>query len=153
MMTGDLAGAGEAGVEDPFDLARFLQAQEGAYAQALAEVRRGRKTSHWMWFVFPQVAGLGSSPTAQHYALAGLDEARAFFVHPVLGARLREVAEAAAALQGRTAREVFGSPDDLKLRSSLTLFEAAAPGEAVFGRALDALCGGARDARTLELLR
>ncbi len=137
---------------DPFDLARFLRAQEESYAQALAEVRRGRKTSHWMWFVFPQLAGLGSSPTAQHYALAGLDEARAYLAHPVLGPRLHEIAGAAADLQGRTAREVFGSPDDLKLRSSLTLFEAAAPAESVFGRGLDVLCDRVRDRRTLELL-
>ena len=139
--------------DDPHDLARFVQAQEGSYAQALAEVRRGRKASHWMWFVFPQLAGLGSSPTAQHYAVSGLDEARAYLAHPLLGPRLREISGAAAELTGRTAREVFGSPDDLKLASSLTLFEAAAPGEPVFARALDALCGGRRDGRTLELLR
>ena len=138
---------------DPFDLARFVRAQEGAYEQALGEVRRGRKTSHWMWFVFPQLAGLGSSPTAQRYAVSGVGEARAYLAHPVLGPRLREITEAAAVLTGRTAREVFGSPDDLKLRSSLTLFEAAAPDEPVFARALEALCGGERDARTLALLR
>lgn len=138
--------------DDPFHLARFVRAQEGVYAQALAEVRRGRKASHWMWFVFPQVAGLGSSPTAQRYALGGLDEARAYLAHPVLGPRLREIAAVAAGLQGRTAREVFGSPDDLKLRSSLTLFEAAAPDEPAFARALDALCGGERDPLTLRKL-
>ena len=137
---------------DPYDLDRFVRAQEGTYTQALAEVRRGRKASHWMWFVFPQVAGLGSSPTAQRYALSGLDEARAYLAHPVLGERLREIAGAAAALEGRTAREVFGSPDDLKLASSLTLFEAAASGEPVFARALDALCGGGRDPRTLAAI-
>ena len=138
--------------DDPFDLARFVRAQEGAYVQALAEVRRGRKAGHWMWFVFPQVSGLGSSATAQRYAIGGLDEARAYLAHPVLGPRLREIAAAAAELQGRTAREVFGSPDDLKLASSLTLFEAAAPGEPVFARALEALCGGRRDRLTLEKL-
>ena len=138
---------------DPHDLARFVQAQAGGvFEQALAEVRRGRKTSHWMWFVFPQIAGLGSSPTARLYALASLDEARAYLAHPVLGPRLREAAGAAAELHGRSAREVFGSPDDLKLRSSLTLFEAAAPSEPVFGRALDGLCGGVRDPLTLERL-
>ena len=139
-------------MDDPFDLARFVRAQEAIYAQALAEVRRGRKTSHWMWFVFPQLAGLGASPTAQRYAIGGLEEARAYLAHPVLGPRLREAAEAAAALAGRTAREVFGTPDDLKLRSSLTLFEAAAPGEPVFARALETLCGGARDPVTLRAL-
>ena len=138
--------------DDPHDLARFVHAQEGIYAQALAEVRRGRKASHWMWFVFPQVAGLGSSSTARRYAVAGLNEARAYLAHPVLGPRLREIAGAAAGVTGRTAREVFGSPDDLKLASSLTLFEAAAPNEPVFARALDALCAGRRDARTLERL-
>ena len=141
-----------AGADDPFDLARFTQAQEGSYAQALAEVRRGRKTSHWMWFIFPQLAGLGVSPTAQLYAIGGLNEARAYLAYPVLGPRLLEIAGAAAVLQGRTAREVFGSPDDLKLRSSLTLFEAAAPIEPVFARALDSLCGGQRDARTVDKL-
>lgn len=137
---------------DPFNLARFVRAQEAAYAQALAEVRRGRKASHWIWFVFPQVAGLGSSPTARHYALTGLDEARAYLAHPVLGSRLREITAVAAGLQGRTARAVFGSPDDLKLRSSLTLFEAAAPDEPVFARALDTLCEGERDPLTLANL-
>ncbi len=139
--------------DDPFDLARFVRAQEGVHAQALAEVRRGRKASHWMWFVFPQLAGLGSSPAARRYAVSGLDEARAYLAHPVLGPRLREIAGAAAGLSGRTAREVFGSPDDLKLRSSLTLFEAAASDAPVFARALDVLCGGGRDGRTLDLLR
>ena len=140
--------------DDPHDLARFVRAQAGGvYEQAVAEVRRGRKASHWMWFVFPQLAGLGFSSTAQHYALGGLEEARAYLAHPSLGPRLREIAATAAALEGRTARAVFGSPDDLKLRSSLTLFEAAAPGEPVFAQALDALCDGVRDGRTLELLR
>ena len=138
--------------DDSFDLARFVRAQEGTHVQALAEVRRGRKASHWMWFVFPQLAGLGSSPTAQHYALNGLDEARAYLAHPVLGLRLRAITEVAAQLEGRTARDVFGSPDDMKLRSSLTLFEAAAPDGTVFGRALDALSGGGRDRLTLEKL-
>ena len=138
--------------EEAFDLRRFVEAQERTYAEALAEVRRGRKASHWMWFVFPQIAGLGFSPTAQQYAISGMEEARAYLAHPLLGPRLREVAGAAAGLQGRTAREVFGSPDDLKLRSSLTLFEAAALDEPVFARALDALCAGVRDGRTLELL-
>ena len=135
------------------NLQRFVEAQDrGVWEQALAEVRRGRKTSHWMWFVFPQLDGLGSSSTARFYALRSLGEARAYLAHPVLGARLRQVAQTAAGLRGRTAREVFGPPDDLKLRSSLTLFQAAAPDEPVFGDALDALCGGERDARTLELL-
>ena len=135
---------------DPFDLQRFVAAQAGVYDQALAEVRRGRKTSHWMWFVFPQLAGLGSSPMAQRYAIASLEEARAYLGHPVLGPCLREIAEAAAGLVGQTAREVFGAPDDMKLRSCLTLFEAAAPDEPVFGDTLNALCGGERDGVTLR---
>lgn len=138
--------------DDPHDLHRFVQAQEGVYARALEEIRRGRKTSHWMWFVFPQLRGLGSSLTARLYGLSGLEEARAYLAHPVLGPRLRDCAQAAAELAGRTAREVFGSPDDLKLRSSLTLFAAADPGELLFRRALDALCGGERDPATLRLL-
>jgi uncharacterized protein (DUF1810 family) len=105
-----------------------------------------------MWFVFPQLGGLGSSSMAQRFAVHDLNEARAYLAHPVLGPRLRECAEACAALAGRTAHEVFGSPDDLKLRSSLTLFEAAAPDEPVFARALEALCGGERDPRTLKRL-
>lgn len=134
-------------------LQRFVDAQAGVYDQALAEIRRGRKTSHWMWFIFPQLAGLGSSPTARFYAIASLEEARAYAAHPVLGPRLRACAEAVAALAGRSAREVFGRPDDLKLRSSLTLFEAADPASDVYGRALDAVCEGRRDEATLQMLR
>ena len=134
-------------------LQRFVDAQGGGvYERALDEIRRGRKTSHWMWFIFPQLAGLGSSPTARFYAIASLDEARAYLDHPILGGRLRTCAGAAAELKGRTATEVFGRLDDLKLRSSLTLFEAAAPADPVFGRALETLCGGLRDAATLAKL-
>ncbi|HJV40310.1 DUF1810 domain-containing protein [Caulobacter sp.] len=134
------------------DLNRFVEAQAGTYETALAELRRGRKASHWMWFVFPQIAGLGSSPTARFYAIADLAEARAYLAHPVLGARLREVVAAITALPGGDAHAVFGSPDDLKLRSSLTLFQAAAPDEPAFGRALAKYFGGAPDPRTLERL-
>lgn len=137
---------------DPFDLDRFVRAQEGVYDRALEEVRRGRKTSHWMWFIFPQLAGLGSSATARRYAVSGLAEALAYLAHPLLGPRLRLCAGAAAALTGRTATQVFGAPDDMKLRSSLTLFEAADSTEPAFAAALDALCGGRRDAVTLRLL-
>jgi uncharacterized protein (DUF1810 family) len=140
--------------DDPHDLERFVAAQEagGTYDRAVAELRRGRKVSHWMWFVFPQVAGLGSSSTARAYAVSGLDEARAYLAHPVLGPRLREAAELAAAVQGRTASEVFGYPDDLKLRSSMTLFARAAPQDPVFTAVLDRYFGGDPDPRTLELL-
>ena len=138
---------------DPFELQRFVDAQNGTYIRALEELWRGRKESHWMWFVFPQLKGLGSSPMAQHYAIASLDEARAYLAHPVLGARLREAAAAVNATQGRTAREIFGATDDLKFRSSMTLFREAAPEEPVFGEALSRYYSGEPDPRTLELLR
>ncbi len=132
------------------ELSRFVQAQADVYATALAELQRGRKTSHWMWFVFPQIAGLGSSPMAQRYALATLDEARAYLTHPVLGPRLRACAEAAVGPGGRSASQVFGYPDDLKFRSSMTLFDVADPADELFARALDSLCSGVRDQATLD---
>ena len=138
---------------DPFELQRFVDAQDGTYDRALGELRRGRKASHWMWFVFPQFSGLGFSPMAQRYAIGSLAEARAYLAHPVLGARLREAAAAVNATEGRTAHEIFGAPDDLKFRSSMTLFREAAPDEAVFGEALSRYYGGEPDPRTLELLR
>jgi uncharacterized protein (DUF1810 family) len=137
---------------DPFDLQRFVTAQDPVWDRVCAELRRGRKSSHWMWFVFPQVAGLGSSPTAQAYALSGLDEARAYLAHPVLGPRLREAAQLASAVPAGTASEVFGHPDDLKLRSSMTLFARAAPDEQVFTAVLDRYFGGDPDRRTLDLV-
>jgi uncharacterized protein (DUF1810 family) len=139
-------------MDDPFDLARFVAAQDGVYDTALAELQAGRKRTHWMWFVLPQLRGLGSSPTAERYGLSGVDEARAYLAHPVLGPRYRACVDAVNGLQGRTAHEVFGSPDDLKFRSSLTLFLAAAPGESAFRKALDAFYGGEPDPRTLERL-
>lgn len=140
-------------MDDPFDLQRFVTAQAGVYARALDELQRGRKQNHWMWFVFPQIAGLGSSPTAQRYAVGSLDEARAYLAHPLLGPRLREAAAAVNAVEARSAHEIFGTPDDLKFRSSMTLFQAAAPDEPLFRAALCKYFGGAPDARTLELLR
>lgn len=137
---------------DPHDLARFVTAQEGIYEDALAEIRRGHKESHWMWFVFPQVAGLGVSPTAQYYAIGSLAEARAYLAHPVLGPRLTACADAVLGVEGRTAHEIFGSPDDLKLRSSMTLFAQVAPGDSVFRRVLTRYYAGKPDQRTLELL-
>jgi uncharacterized protein (DUF1810 family) len=134
------------------DLERFVSAQEGVMDGVRAELRRGRKASHWMWFVFPQVAGLGSSSTAQHYAISGLDEARAYLAHPVLGPRLVECAALAAAVERGSAQQVFGYPDDLKLRSSMTLFARAAPDEPVFGAVLDRYFDGEPDPRTLQLL-
>ncbi len=114
---------------------------------------RGAKTSHWTWFVFPQLRGLGRSATAQLYGIASEAEARAYWQHPVLGPRLKECAELLLAIQGKTALQILGSPDDIKLRSSMTLFERAAPEEPVFGRTLERFFDGERDARTLDLLR
>ncbi len=136
------------------DVERFVQAQDdrGTYAQALAELRAGRKTSHWMWFVFPQVAGLGRSAVARTYALSGLAEAQAYVAHPVLGPRLRQCCEAVLALEGVSAEEVFGSVDAMKLRSSMTLFHRAAPDERVFAEVLERLFDGRPDAATDDLL-
>lgn len=136
------------------DLERFVDAQDqgGSYQQALAELRRGRKTSHWMWYVFPQVAGLGQSPTSRHFAIASLAEARGYLDHPVLGPRLRECAEVVAGTTGRSAREVFGGIDAQKLRSSMTLFLRAAPEEPVFQHVLDQLFDGDPDQLTDRLL-
>lgn len=128
-------------------LERFVAAQEGSYAQALAEMRAGRKTGHWIWYVFPQVAGLGFSATSQEYALAGLDEALAYLRHPVLGPRLLEITRAVAAAPGPTAHAIMG-PDDVKLRSSMTLFAAAAPDEPLFRRVLDRFFDGEPDPAT-----
>ena len=136
------------------DLERFVQAQAGGtYDRALAELRAGRKTGHWIWFVLPQVAGLGSSPTSRHYAIADLAEARAYLAHPVLGARLRECCAALLALdEGLTAQRVLGDIDAIKLRSSMTLFARADPDEAIFGDVLGRYFDGAEDERTLALL-
>ena len=137
-----------------FDLDRFVQAQDAhsTYDTALQELRRGRKTSHWMWFVFPQVAGLGRSATAQHYGIDGLPEARAYLAHAVLGARLRETAAIVAGLESTDATDVFGSIDAMKLRSSMTLFAHAAPEEPVFDQVLRQYFGGDPDPATLRLL-
>lgn len=134
-----------AATKPPNPLGRFVEAQTATYDGALAELRRGQKTGHWMWFVFPQIAGLGRSPTARFYAIADLDEARAYLAHPVLGPRLVEAVEAINALPGRDAHAVFGAPDDLKLRSCLTLFHVADPDEPAFRRALDKYFGGMVD--------
>jgi uncharacterized protein (DUF1810 family) len=137
---------------DPYDLDRFAQAQVGDYERALAEVRGGRKRSHWMWYVFPQYDGLGFSPTSQRYAIKSLAEARAYLGHPVLGPRLVEIAEAALGVEGRSATEIFGHPDDLKLRSCATLFACVSPSGSVFERLLDRYFRGERDPQTLRLI-
>ena len=137
---------------DPFNLQRFLDAQASTYNQARSELAAGQKRSHWMWFIFPQIRGLGSSPTAQQYAISGLDEARAFLAHPVLGLRLRECTSLVNATSGRSADQIFGYPDNLKFRSSLTLFAHAAPGEPHFSEALQKFFSGQPDPATLDLL-
>ncbi len=140
-------------MSDPFGLERFVGAQDGGvYEQALRELRAGAKRGHWMWFVFPQVAGLGRSSTAQHYALSGLEEARAYLAHPVLGPRLVECAQALLELSGRDPVRVLGSVDAVKLRSSMTLFEAAAPDDRVFAEVLERWFDGERDEATTTRL-
>jgi uncharacterized protein (DUF1810 family) len=136
--------------DDPYDLQRFVAAQDagGTYRRAIAELRNGRKDSHWMWFVFPQVAGLGYSHASRTYAISSLAEASAYLAHPVLGPRLIECAAILAGLPGRTAEQVFGEVDALKLRSSMTLFMRAAPGEPVFRQVLDRYFGGETDSAT-----
>ena len=137
--------------DDPFRLARFVAAQERDYARALAEIRAGRKTSHWMWYIFPQIRGLGSSPTSRLYAIASAAEARAYLDHPLLGRRLLECAAAVLAVSGRSARQIFGDPDDLKLRSSATLFAAiSADRSSLFHQVLDKYFNGTPDAATLH---
>jgi uncharacterized protein (DUF1810 family) len=136
---------------DPYELDRFVTAQDrgDTYAHALAELRAGAKRGHWMWFVFPQIAGLGSSPTARHYAIGSLDEARAYLAHPVLGPRLREAARALTTLEGVDVPEaILGPVDALKLRSSMTLFARAAPDEPVFADVLARYYGGGADPAT-----
>ena len=137
---------------DPYDLARFVLAQERDYEQALSEIRSGRKRSHWMWYIFPQFHGLGFSVTSRQYAIRSVAEAEAYLHHPVLGPRLMESCQAAADVEGRSALEVFGSPDDLKLRSCATLFACISPAGSVFEGLLDRYFGGERDDKTLRLL-
>ena len=136
--------------DDPYDLQRFTAAQDagGTYDHATAELRSGRKTSHWMWFIFPQVAGLGYSPASRTYAITSLAEARAYLAHPVLGARLIECAEILTHVPGRSAEQIFGEVDALKLRSCVTLFRHAAPGEPVFRQVLDQYFDGIPDSAT-----
>ncbi|MGO9432486.1 DUF1810 domain-containing protein [Rhodoblastus sp.] len=134
---------------DPFNLQRFVDAQDKAMEAVRRELRSGRKISHWMWFVFPQISGLGFSRTADFYALHSLAEARAFLAHPVLGSRLRDCAGLVNAIQGGDLMSIFGDPDRLKFRSCMTLFATVAPGEAVFSQALQKYCGGVGDPLTL----
>lgn len=138
--------------DDPYDLQRFVEAQDPVIDQVKKELRSGRKRSHWMWFVFPQMAGLGSSQTAQRYAISSREEAEAYLAHPILGPRLRDCTELVNAVDGRSANDIFGSPDDLKFRSSMTLFDAVSDAPVPFRTALERYYDGDPDPKTLELL-
>jgi uncharacterized protein (DUF1810 family) len=138
--------------EDPYLLSRFVLAQQDDFQQALAEITCGKKRTHWMWYIFPQFDGLAFSPTSKHYAIKSIEEAKAYLDHPVLGPRLLECAEAVVRVEGRSATEIFGSPDDLKLRSCATLFACVLPPGSVFERLLAKFYGGERDQKTLRLL-
>ena len=140
-------------MDDPFDLNRFVRAQEGDYERALAEIKAGQKRSHWMWYIFPQIAGLGSSAMAQRYAIQSRAEAEAYLAQPLLGARLVEASEALLKLEGRSAAEIFGFPDDRKLRSCATLFAAVSPNGSVFQQLLDRFFQGEPDPETVRRLR
>lgn len=137
---------------DRFNLQRFVDAQAPVYDEVRRELRAGRKESHWMWFVFPQIAGLGQSPTSIRFAISSLEEARAYLAHPILGPRLRECAKLAVEVEGRTAREIFGPVDEMKFRSSMTLFAQAARDEDVFQRCVDKYFAGSHDPATLARL-
>ncbi|HKH50890.1 MAG TPA: DUF1810 domain-containing protein [Mycobacterium sp.] len=137
---------------DPFELLRFVAAQHGVYDTVVDELRTGRKRSHWIWFIFPQLRGLGRSPTAMRFGIASLDEARAYVAHPVLGPRLRECARLVARIDGRSADEIFGWPDNLKVRSSMTLFARATDDNEEFRAVLDRFYDGEDDPATVELL-
>jgi uncharacterized protein (DUF1810 family) len=137
---------------NPIDLSRFTSAQENIYATALAELRSGRKRSHWMWYIFPQIDGLGHSATSKHYAIKSVEEARQYLNHPVLGKRLLECAEAVIAIEERSIAEIFAYPDNLKLKSSMTLFAYVTPPRSVFSRVLDKYFNSDQDVLTLQLL-
>jgi uncharacterized protein (DUF1810 family) len=140
-------------MNDPHDLQRFVDAQNPVYAHVRAELAAGAKTSHWMWFVFPQLRGLGRSATAQHFGIGSLQEAKAYAAHPVLGPRLTECTGLVVGLEGRSVHQIFGSPDDMKLCSCMTLFAQAAPREALFARVIEKYFDGQPDQATLDLLR
>ncbi len=138
---------------DPFGLERFVAAQKSSYAGALEELKAGQKRSHWMWYVFPQIEGLGFSATSRTYAIKSIEEATSYLSHPILGPRLRECCEALMALRGRSASAIFGFPDDLKLRSSMTLFAAAAGPGSIYEKIIEKYFSGEGDSKTLEILK
>jgi uncharacterized protein (DUF1810 family) len=140
------------GSDDTFGLSRFMKAQDGVYDRVLAELKSGLKRSHWMWYIFPQIDGLGYSATSKYYAIKSMEEAKAYLNHPALGLRLLECAEAVLAVEGRLVSDILGYPDDLKLKSSMTLFASIAGPDSVFVRVLDKYFQGERDGRTLQLL-
>jgi uncharacterized protein (DUF1810 family) len=137
---------------DPYDLKRFIAAQAPVYATVLAELRRGEKRSHWIWYIFPQLRGLGISETSRYYAISSLDEAGAYLSHPLLGTRLEECTRIVLSINGRTAHEIFGSPDDWKLCSCMTLFSIVPGAPDIFGRVLDKHFHGEKDSRTIKSL-
>jgi uncharacterized protein (DUF1810 family) len=140
-------------MDDPYNLQRFIDAQASCFAQVRSELSAGKKRSHWMWFVFPQLQGLGSSPMAQHYAISGIEEAKAYLAHPLLGGRLRDCTSLVNAVSGRTIDDIFGYPDDLKFRSSVTLFaQASRPENQVFQEALKKYFNGLPDKATMDRL-
>lgn len=138
---------------DPYGLQRFIEAQEQNYDDAFSELQHGRKRTHWMWYIFPQIDGLGMSSTTKHFAIKSAEEARQYLAHPVLGKRLHECAEIVLATTGRSAHDIFGSPDDMKLHSSMSLFAAVQGKESVFQQVLDKYFGGKDDQRTAGLLQ
>lgn len=140
-------------MEDKYKLTRFLDAQNHVYLNALAEIRNGQKRTHWMWFIFPQLKGLGISSTADFYGITGIEEASAYLQHPVLGKHLVQIASALLELEGKTASDIFGSPDDMKLRSSMTLFSQVENANPVFKKVLDKYFKGNQDTKTLQLLQ
>lgn len=135
-----------------YDLRRFLDAQAQSYKNALNEIKQGRKQSHWMWYIFPQISGLGFSSTSRHYALRDLEEATAYLQHPVLGSRLQEITEVLLSLPEKNATQIFGSPDDLKLKSSMTLFRQVSGASEIFENVLKTYFNGSSDSRTLAIL-
>lgn len=140
------------GSADPFELSRFVAAQQDSYERALSEITNGRKRSHWMWYIYPQLRGLGRSSTAQMYGITGVDEAQAYLQHELLGPRLIAVCEAALSVEGRTATEIFGKPDDMKLRSCATLFAHISTTDSVFHKIIDKYFDGHADPQTVQLL-